>query len=122
MRARAKEGRPIDDLQSMSEQVAKWEEDNPMLGLRGVRLGLMVDDLYRMQARAAAKALVRRHQAGGDPHLEIMIPLVSDVEELIRMREVIEEELQRATADSARAAICAPRCSASTTASCPMRA
>ena len=100
MRNRAKEGHPIDDLQSMSDQVAKWEEDNPMLGLRGVRLGLMVDDLYRMQARAAAKALVRRHQANGDPHLEIMIPLVADVEELIRMREVIEEELARATADS----------------------
>jgi pyruvate,orthophosphate dikinase len=100
MRTRAKEGRPIDDLQSMSEQVAKWEEDNPMLGLRGVRLGLMVDDLYRMQARAAASALVHRHQAGGDPHLEIMVPLVSDVEELIRMREVIEEELQRAAGDS----------------------
>jgi pyruvate,orthophosphate dikinase len=80
--------------------VAKWEEDNPMLGLRGVRLGLMVDDLYRMQARAAANALVRRHEAGGEPHLEIMIPLVADVEELIRMREVIEEELQRAIESS----------------------
>ncbi len=100
MRNRAKEGHPIDDLQSMSDQVAKWEEDNPMLGLRGVRLGLMVDDLYRMQARAAAKALVRRHEAKGEPHLEIMIPLVADVEELIRMREVIEEELARAAGDS----------------------
>ncbi len=100
MRTRAKEGHPIDDLQSMSDHVAKWEEDNPMLGLRGVRLGLMVDDLYRMQARAAAKALVRRHQAKGDPRLEIMIPLVADVEELIRMREVIQEELDQATGDS----------------------
>ena len=100
MRGRAKDGRPIDDLQAMSDQVAKWEEANPMLGLRGVRLGLMVDDLYRMQARAAAKALVRRIEAGGDPRLEIMIPLVADVEELIRMREVIEEEVERAVGDS----------------------
>ena len=87
------QGRPIDDLQAMSAQVAQWEEVNPMLGLRGVRLGLMVADLYRMQARAAAEAVVRRIEAGGDPHLEIMIPLVADAEELIRMREMIEEEV-----------------------------
>ena len=90
---RVRAGRPIDDLQAMSEQVARWEEDNPMLGLRGVRLGLMLDQLYRMQARAAVTAYERRLAAGGDPHLEIMVPLVSTVEELRRMREVIEEEI-----------------------------
>ena len=100
MRLRAKAGRPIDDLQSVSEHVARWEEDNPMLGLRGVRLGLMVDHLYRMQARAACHALVRRRQAGGHPMLEIMIPLVADVEELIRMREMIEEEVAEAAHES----------------------
>jgi pyruvate,orthophosphate dikinase len=100
MRLDAKAGRPIDHLQSMSEHVARWEEDNPMLGLRGVRLGLMVDHLYRMQARAACHALVKRHQAGGNPRLEIMIPLVADVEELIRMREMIEEEVAAAAKES----------------------
>ena len=100
MRLNAKSGSPIDELQSMSEHVARWEEDNPMLGLRGVRLGLMVDHLYRMQARAACHALVRRLQAGGHPILEIMIPLVADVEELIRMREMIEEEVAKAAQDS----------------------
>jgi pyruvate,orthophosphate dikinase len=84
----------------MSDQVARWEEDNPMLGLRGVRLGLILDDLYRMQARAAAAALVRRLKAGGDPQLEVMIPLVADVEELVRMREVIEEEISAASTES----------------------
>ena len=69
-----------------------------MLGLRGVRLGLMLKDLYRMQARAATTALTRRIQAGGTPHLEIMIPLVAAAEELIRMREMIEEEIAAATA------------------------
>jgi pyruvate,orthophosphate dikinase len=102
MRLDAKAGRPIDDLQSMSEKVARWEEDNPMLGLRGVRLGLMVDHLYRMQARAACNALVRRLNADGDPRLEIMIPLVADVEELIRMREMIEEEVASAARKSGR--------------------
>jgi pyruvate, orthophosphate dikinase len=98
MLRRVRAGRPIDDLQAMSEQVARWEEVNPMLGLRGVRLGLMLKDLYRMQARAATTALTRRIQAGGQPHLEIMIPLVAAAEELIRMREMIEEEIASATA------------------------
>ncbi|HEX6147419.1 MAG TPA: pyruvate, phosphate dikinase [Acidimicrobiia bacterium] len=100
MLRRVRAGRTIDDLQAMSDQVARWEEDNPMLGLRGVRLGLMLTELYRMQARAATTALTRRLQAGGEPRLEIMIPLVSAAEELIRMREMIEEEIRVATAGS----------------------
>ncbi len=98
MLRRVRAGTPIDDLQHMSDQVARWEETNPMLGLRGVRLGLMLDNLYRMQARAAGAALVRRHEAGGDPRLEIMVPLVSDVEELARMRDLITEEITAAGA------------------------
>ena len=90
---RVRAGRATDDLRTMSEHVARWEEDNPMLGLRGVRLGLMVNQLYRMQARAAVTAYRRRLDAGGNPILEIMVPLVSTVEELRRMRVVIEEEI-----------------------------
>jgi pyruvate,orthophosphate dikinase len=90
---RVRVGRPIEDLNKMSAQVARWEETNPMLGLRGVRLGLMLDQLYRMQARAAVSAFERRLEAGGKPILEIMVPLVSTVEELRRMRVVIEEEV-----------------------------
>lgn len=97
---RVRSGRPIDDLHAMSENVARWEETNPMLGLRGVRLGLMVPQLYRMQARAAGKALVRRLDAGGNPKLEIMIPLVGAVQELALMREVIEEEMSLAAKES----------------------
>jgi pyruvate,orthophosphate dikinase len=100
MLRRVRAGRPIDDLQAMSDQVARWEEDNPMLGLRGVRLGLMLKDLYRMQTRAATTALTHRLEAGGSPHLEIMIPLVAAAEELIRMREMIEEEIDLATRTS----------------------
>ena len=93
---RVRAGRPIDDLQKMSEQVSRWEEVNPMLGLRGVRLGLMMGNLYRMQARAAVTAASNRLDAGGNPRLEIMVPLVSTVEELRRMRVVIEEEIATA--------------------------
>ncbi|MEX0864607.1 MAG: pyruvate, phosphate dikinase [Acidimicrobiia bacterium] len=99
---RVRAGKPIDDLRAMSDQVARWEEVNPMLGLRGVRLGLMVADLYRMQARAAVTALCRRLEAGGNPILEIMVPLVATAEELRRMRAVIEEEIARAAEASGR--------------------
>ncbi len=99
---RVRAGRAIDDLHAMSDNVARWEETNPMLGLRGVRLGLIVPHLYRMQARAAGKAIARRLEDGGNPKMEIMIPLVSTVEELTRMREMIEVEMALATADSGR--------------------
>jgi pyruvate,orthophosphate dikinase len=79
-----------DDLVKTAAKVARWQEDNPMLGLRGVRLGLMLEHLYLMQVEAAVAAVVARKRAGGDPHLEIMIPLVSTVEELNRMRTMIE--------------------------------
>jgi pyruvate,orthophosphate dikinase len=80
-----------DDLMKTAVKVARWQEDNPMLGLRGVRLGLMMEHLYLMQAEAAVDAVALRKEAGGDPHLEIMIPLVATVEELKRMRSMIEE-------------------------------
>ena len=94
----ARKGKPIDALQHMAARVATFEEDNPMLGLRGVRLGLVVSELYEMQTKAAVEAVIRRLDAGGDPHLEIMIPLVSAVEELRRMREMI----QRVIAETGR--------------------
>jgi pyruvate,orthophosphate dikinase len=57
-------------------------EENPMLGLRGVRLGIVIPGLFTMQARAILEAAAARKQAGGDPRPEIMIPLVAAVQEL----------------------------------------
>ncbi|HMQ25842.1 MAG TPA: pyruvate, phosphate dikinase, partial [Acidimicrobiales bacterium] len=54
----------------------RWSEANPMLGTRGVRLGVLKDGLYRMQVRALLEAAARRRAAGGRPIVEIMIPLV----------------------------------------------
>ena len=88
----------IADLQTMSAQVEQWEEVNPMMGLRGVRLGLIRPELYRMQVEAALEAVVRRLRAGGDPQFEIMIPLVADAEELRRMRTMIEEHIKQYSA------------------------
>jgi pyruvate,orthophosphate dikinase len=69
------------------------EERNPMLGLRGCRLGLLKPEVYLMQARAIAKAARTVREGGGDPVVEIMIPLVGFPSELERMRTLILAEL-----------------------------
>jgi pyruvate,orthophosphate dikinase len=66
--------------------VRRMHEDNPMLGLRGVRLGLVVPGLFAMQVRAIAEAAAARAAAGGDPRPEIMVPLVATVQELETVR------------------------------------
>ncbi len=73
--------------------VQRLHEANPMLGLRGVRLGLVVPGLIALQVRAIAEAVVARLAAGGDPQVEIMIPLVAAVQELEHMREEAEAVL-----------------------------
>lgn len=65
--------------------VRRLHEQNPMLGLRGVRLGLTLSGLYRMQVRAIAVAPASRRIAGGDLRPHIMIPLV-DAQELALAR------------------------------------
>ena len=77
------------------EAVRRLHEQNPMLGLRGVRLGLVIPGLYAMQVRAIAHAAADRVKAGGHPHPEIMIPLVGAVQEL----EVARDEAQKVLAE-----------------------
>jgi pyruvate,orthophosphate dikinase len=79
--------------------VQSMHEENPMLGLRGVRLGLVVPGLFTMQVRAIAEAAAERKKAGGDPRPEIMIPLVGAVQEL----EAIREEAAKVLAEVAEA-------------------
>ncbi len=64
------------------DAVKRLHEENPMLGLRGVRLGIVIPGLFEMQARAILEAAAARRKAGGDPQPEIMIPLVATVQEL----------------------------------------
>ncbi|MEV7969077.1 pyruvate, phosphate dikinase [Sphaerisporangium sp. NPDC088356] len=73
--------------------VKRLHEQNPMLGLRGVRLGLVIPGLFAMQVRAIAEAAAERRAAGGDPRAEIMIPLVSAVQELEGVRDEAERIL-----------------------------
>jgi pyruvate,orthophosphate dikinase len=73
--------------------VRRLHEHNPMLGLRGVRLGLVVPELYEMQVRAIAEATAQRLRDGGCPQVEIMIPLVVDDVELSVVRDRAEAVL-----------------------------
>ncbi|BEL03979.1 pyruvate, phosphate dikinase [Actinoplanes sichuanensis] len=75
--------------------VRRMHEQNPMLGLRGVRLGLVVPGLFAMQVRAVAEAAAARVAAGGDPRPEIMVPLVGTVQELDVVRAEALEVLSR---------------------------
>jgi pyruvate, orthophosphate dikinase len=82
-----------DQDRKLLDAVRRLHEQNPMLGLRGVRLGLVIPGLYAMQVRAIAHAAADRVKAGGDPKPEIMIPLVGAVQELEAAREETEKVL-----------------------------
>ncbi|QES41496.1 MULTISPECIES: pyruvate, phosphate dikinase [Streptomyces] len=77
------------------QAVHRLHEQNPMLGLRGVRLGLVIPGLFTMQVRAIAEAAAERKTAKGDPRAEIMIPLVGTVQEL----EIVREEAEQVIAE-----------------------
>ena len=95
--ARARdEGRETADLERLEAAISRWEESNPMLGLRGVRLAVIIPQLYRIQVLAALEAVRRRLDAGGDPRLQLMVPLVASTEELHLIRDMIEEEIHYA--------------------------
>jgi len=82
-----------EDLDIKKAELAKvneLHEANPMLGLRGVRLGIVKPGLYAMQVRAIVEAAVEAKKGGGDPKPEIMIPLTATAEEMRQMREELE--------------------------------
>ncbi|GGW38430.1 pyruvate, phosphate dikinase [Streptomyces lucensis JCM 4490] len=90
------------------QAVHRLHEQNPMLGLRGVRLGLVIPGLFTMQVRAIAEAAAERKAAKGDPRAEIMIPLVGTVQELEIVREEADKviaEVQAATGTELKLAI-----------------
>jgi pyruvate, orthophosphate dikinase len=74
--------------------VRRWHEQNPMMGLRGVRLGLVVPGIYAMQVRALAEAMVALRQDGGAPNAQLMIPLVADAHEFELVRAEAERVLR----------------------------
>ncbi len=79
--------------------VRRLHEQNPMLGLRGVRLGIQIPGLFLMQARAMAEAAADRLAVHGTPRPEIMVPLVASVRELEIVRAAIERVIAEVEQD-----------------------
>jgi pyruvate,orthophosphate dikinase len=73
--------------QKLLEAVRRLHEQNPMIGLRGVRLGLVIPGLFAMQVRALAEAAKGLREEGLDPRPEVMVPLVGAVQELELVRD-----------------------------------
>ena len=72
--------------------IKSLHEQNPMLGLRGCRLGLVIPDFVKVQTRAILNALIAVQRAGGHPKAKIMIPLVGHVNELTATKAILEAE------------------------------
>ncbi|MFZ0387967.1 MAG: pyruvate, phosphate dikinase [Solirubrobacteraceae bacterium] len=85
-RARIEETDDLADLERVLERVVDISEENPMLGTRGCRLGILYPEIYEMQVHAIMRAA---KAAAEPPHPEIMIPLVDYEQELEIMRELV---------------------------------
>ncbi|WNM28757.1 pyruvate, phosphate dikinase [Demequina capsici] len=92
---RGETGPEVDRDVELLAAVDRHREANPMLGLRGVRLGIVIPGLFALQMRAIAQAQAARIKAGGDPHAEIMIPLAASVMEL----HLVKDEATRILVD-----------------------
>src|SRR5215204_7702431 len=86
-RARIERTDNLEELEHTLERIHSLSETNPMLGTRGVRLGVLHPEVYEMQVRAIVRAAVAVSEP---PHVEIMIPLVAYEKELQLMRELVE--------------------------------
>ncbi|MBE3593686.1 MAG: pyruvate, phosphate dikinase [Candidatus Carbobacillus altaicus] len=80
---------------NLLRKVRQLREANPMLGLRGCRLGIIHPDIYAMQVEAIFRAATRLITEGVQPAVEIMIPLVGDKEELLLLRKLVDDVYAR---------------------------
>ena len=77
------------------ERISELQEVNPMLGFRGLRLGVIYPEISRMQARAIMQAAIRLNKEGVKVVPEIMIPLSSDVHELDYVKDIVVKEIEK---------------------------
>src|SRR6185312_13874927 len=89
------------DERRLYEAALSWREANPMLGTRGVRLGVIKPGLYAMQVRALMEAARQRVADGGHPIVEIMIPLTVTREELALARGWVEDAVAAVNKEAA---------------------
>ena len=89
-RARIECSDDLEKLEATLKRVNEIHEENPMLGTRGCRLGILYPEIYEMQVEAIMRATAAVHESSGEaPHVEIMIPLVDYEQELEIMRELV---------------------------------
>jgi pyruvate, orthophosphate dikinase len=89
-RARIEVTDDLDELERLLDRVEEVHEENPMLGTRGCRLGILYPEIYEMQAHAIMRAVAAVQERGARaPHPEIMIPLVDYERELEILRELV---------------------------------
>lgn len=89
-----------EESERMLEAVRRMHESNPMLGLRGVRLGLTISGLFELQIQAIVEAVVALRQEGLNPLPEIMVPLVGSVRELQLIRQRAEKIISKAESET----------------------
>jgi pyruvate,orthophosphate dikinase len=93
-------GGASDEDKVLLATIQSMHEQNPMLGLRGVRLGLMIPDFVKVQTRAILNAQIAVRKAGGNPIAKIMIPLVGHANELSRTKAILEAEAKAVEASA----------------------
>ena len=98
-RAAGETGEQVDKDRKLLAAVEAMHESNPMLGLRGVRLGLVTPGLFALQVRAIVEAACDHPAAGKDPRVEIMVPLVGSVMELYLVRDEAKKILAEVKAE-----------------------
>jgi pyruvate,orthophosphate dikinase len=79
----------LKELRPLLARVQELRETNPMLGLRGCRLGIAFPEITEMQSRAIIEAAVAVKSKGGHPHVEIMIPLIGTIEEMRNQTAIV---------------------------------
>jgi len=79
----------LKSLKHTLRRVEELHEINPMLGMRGCRLGIVFPEITEMQARAIFEAAVHVKRAGVEPHVEIMVPLTTGIEEMRHQATII---------------------------------
>jgi pyruvate,orthophosphate dikinase len=95
LRLTGKDPALLAEKEKMLAAVRAMREANPMLGLRGVRLGIHIPALTRMQVRAIFEAACQCARDGVEVHPEVMIPLTAHVNELKAQQTALEAEAQR---------------------------
>ncbi|WP_082538049.1 pyruvate, phosphate dikinase [Angustibacter sp. Root456] len=92
------EGTATPEQERLMAALRRWSERNPMLGLRGVRLGIVMPEIFAAQVRAVADAVLDLRAEGHDPQAHLMVPLVADVAELENVRELVGRSLANVSA------------------------